>query len=357
MDIAYILTPFGFALIATIMLIPVWISVCRKFRLFDEPDERKHHTVMVPSMGGIAIFAGIFCSFLVFGQVQDNTALQYLLGAVLILFFTGFFDDLINVSPLKKIIFQSVSTIIAFYAGFRIDHLGGILGIYEIPEVMQLPLTLWFVVLFTNAYNFIDGADGLAGSIGVIMSSSLGAVFYHYGIYDYSILCFCITGALLGFLFYNFSPAKIFMGDTGSLVIGFTTAILAVKLLNPEINSGVEKVSPAYLVAALFIPLFDFIRVVILRSSKGYSPFKADRNHIHHLILKQGFGHRSVAIIMASFHLMIMSLHHLMVDVSVNLFMVIATLAGILFFNQKTISALASVRGFVFGEEKRYTKQ
>lgn len=353
MELIYMITPFGFAMIVTIMLIPVWISVCRKWSLFDEPDSRKHHMAMTPSMGGIAIFCGIFCSFLVFGMVNDNMKLQYLLGSVLILFFTGFFDDLINVNPFKKMILQSASAIVAFYGGFRLQNLDGLFGIYEIPLMLQLPLTIWFVVLFTNAYNFIDGVDGLAGSIGVIMTSAFGAIFYHYGIYDYAILSFCFSGALLGFLYFNFSPAQIFMGDTGSLVIGFTTAIMSIELLNAAVANPAEAVQPSYILAILFIPVFDFTRVVILRSINGTSPFKADRNHIHHMILNHGFGHRSVAFIMAGFNLMILSIHQLAQDVSDELLILVSVLAGVLFFNRKTMPALAYFRDQLFGYSRK----
>ncbi len=353
MDLIYMITPFGFSMIVTIMLVPLWISVCRKWRLFDEPDSRKHHMTLTPSMGGIAIFCGIFCSFLVFGQVSENMQLQYLLGSVLILFFTGFFDDLINVDHFKKLILQSVSAIIAFYGGFRLDNLDGLFGIYEIPLLLQLPLTLWVVVLFTNAYNFIDGVDGLAGSIGVIMSSAFGAMFYHYGIYDFAILSFCITGALLGFLYFNFSPAKIFMGDTGSLVIGFTTAIMSIKLLNAGVANPAEAIPVSYIFAVLFIPLFDFVRVVILRSINGTSPFKADRNHIHHMILSHNFGHRSVAFLMAGFNLLVLSVHQLNLTICDEYFILLSIIMGVLFFNQKTMGALSDFRDLLFGYSRK----
>lgn len=357
MDLVYLVTPFAFAMIVTIALIPVWISVCRKWRLFDEPDSRKHHLTLTPSMGGIAIFCGIFCSFLVFGQATEHMKLQYLLGSVLILFFTGFFDDLINVNHYKKLVMQSASAIVAFYGGFRLQHLGGLFGIDEIPLLLQLPLTLWLVVLFTNAYNFVDGVDGLAGGIGVIMTSAFGALFYHYGIYDFAILSFCITGALLGFLYFNFSPAQIFMGDTGSLVIGFTTAIMGIELLQAGSVHTTEVIPPSYIAAVLFIPLYDFARVIILRSLNGTSPFKADRNHIHHMILNHRFGHRSVVFLMAGFHLLILSVHQLTLNVQEELFILICVLLAMLFFNNKTMAALSVFRDRIFGySEKRAEK-
>ena len=161
--------PFGLSLLIAIVLIPVWISICRKWHLFDEPDARKHHRHLTPSMGGIAIFAGLFISYLSFAIIEDPESMRYLFGASLILFFTGFFDDLMDVPARNKLMLQIGSAAVVFAGGFRIESLGGFLGIYEIPFVIQLPLTLFFIVAFTNAFNFIDGIDGLAASLGLVM--------------------------------------------------------------------------------------------------------------------------------------------------------------------------------------------
>jgi UDP-GlcNAc:undecaprenyl-phosphate/decaprenyl-phosphate GlcNAc-1-phosphate transferase len=348
-NLLYVLTPFGFALVVTLVLLPVWITVCRKWHLFDEPDTRKHHSELIPSMGGIAIFAGIFCSFLVFSEIREHEKMRYLFGASLVLFFTGFFDDLINVKPFKKLIFQAVSAKVIYYGGISVINLDGALGIHEVPVLLHLPLTLFLVILFTNAYNFIDGVDGLAGSIGVIASSCIGALFIHYGKYDFAILSFCITGSLLGFLFFNFSPAKIFMGDTGSMVIGFLLAALAVELLNTGIRQPEIAVSPSYLFAILFIPLYDMIRVFIIRTVNGRSPFQADRSHIHHMLLGYGFGHRSVALLMASINLLIISLNQFVPVIPSNLFILLSLLVALSILNHQVLSLLSRIHHKIFG--------
>ncbi len=345
----HFVTPFGLALIITTILIPLWIAICGKWKLFDEPDTRKHHTTMIPSMGGIAIFAGLFISFLVFAKIAEPDKIRYLFGAALILFFAGFFDDLMDVPPMKKLIIQVASACVIYFGGYKILNLYGILWIDEIPQIMQLPVTLLLVVMFTNAYNFIDGVDGLAGSLGVVATSCMGGLFFHYGKFDYALLSFCITGSLLGFLFFNFSPAKIFMGDTGSLVIGFLIAVLSIELLNSGINQPEIAVNPAFIFAILFIPLFDISRVFMIRMIRGNSPFHADRNHLHHLILSYGFGHRSTALMMSSFSLFFIAIQVLFPKIPVNLFIVCSLLLMLIFVNPKVLGFIANLHHSVFG--------
>jgi len=342
-------TPFGLALVITLMLIPVWISICSKWKLFDEPDSRKHHTSMTPSMGGIAIFAGLFISFLVFAQISEPDKIRYLFGASLILFFTGFFDDLMDVPPLKKMIFQGVSTCVIFFGGFKIMNLDGIFWLHEIPVIFQFPLTLFLVIMFTNAYNFIDGIDGLAGSLGVVASSCMGALFLHYGKYDYALLSFCMTGSLLGFLFFNFSPARIFMGDTGSLVIGFLIAVLSIELLNTGVRQPDIAINPSFIFAILFIPLFDISRVFAIRVFNGTSPFHADRNHLHHLILRYGFGHRSTALMMSAFSLFFISIQLIFPNIPVNLFIVTSLFMMLILINPRVLGLFATMHHSFFG--------
>lgn len=345
----HFVTPFGLALVITLSLIPVWITICGKWRLFDEPDSRKHHTTMTPSMGGIAIFAGLFISFLVFARISEPDKIRYLFGAALILFFTGFFDDLMDVPPLKKLLIQCISTIVIYFGGYKILNLDGILWLHEIPELFQLPLTLLVVVMFTNAFNFIDGVDGLAGSLGVVATSCMGALFFHYGKADYALLSFCITGSLLGFLFFNFSPARIFMGDTGSLVVGFLIAVLCIELLNTGVSQPDIAVNPAFVIALLFIPLFDISRVFLIRIVNGSSPFHADRNHLHHLILKYGFGHRSTALMMSAFSLFFISLQIVFPKIPVNLFIACSLLIMLLIINPRVMGFLAQMHHSFFG--------
>jgi len=344
--------PFGLAMAICIVLIPLWITVCKRWKLFDEPDNRKHHRGITPSMGGIAIFAGLFISFLVFAEIYDHNKIRFMFGAVLVLFFTGFFDDLVDIPASKKLLFQTISASIIYFGGFRITSLDGLLWIQQIPDVLQMPLTLFLVILFTNAYNFIDGVDGLAGCLGVIMTSCFGALFIHYGKTDYAVLSFCATGALLGFLFFNFSPAKIFMGDTGSLVIGFMIAVMAIELLNSGIAQPDIAASPVVLVAILFVPLYDITRVLLIRILNGASPFRADRNHMHHLMLGFGFGHRSVALLMASMCLLFTLVPEMLHWIPMNATLLLLPMITYIFIHPKVLGTFASMHHRFFGNHQ-----
>ena len=343
--------PFGLAMIISVALIPLWITVCKRWKLFDEPDVRKHHSGIIPSMGGIAIFAGLFISFLVFADIYDHNKIRYLFGALLILFFTGFFDDLMDIPAVKKLLLQVISGSVIYYAGFRITSFDGLLWIHEIPELMQLPVTLFIVILFTNAYNFIDGVDGLAGCLGVIMTSCFGTMFLHYGKTDFAVLSFCATGALLGFLLYNFSPAKIFMGDTGSLVIGFMVSVLAIELLNTGMAQPEIAVNPVLIASTLFIPLYDITRVFLIRILNGSSLFKADRNHMHHLMLGFGFGHRSVALLMASMCLTFTIIPQVLQNVTPNALLLLFPIVTYIFIHPFVLGSVASLHHRIFGNQ------
>jgi UDP-GlcNAc:undecaprenyl-phosphate/decaprenyl-phosphate GlcNAc-1-phosphate transferase len=345
----HFVTPFGTSLIITILLIPVWITICRKWKLFDEPDGRKHHAMMTPSMGGIAIFAGIYISFLIFAEIHEYDKIRYLFGASLILFFTGFFDDLMDVPPLKKLLFQAVCAVIVNYGGYSIVNLDGLFGFHEVYHWLQMPLTVLLIVMFTNAFNFIDGVDGLAATLGIILSSAIGALFFYYGKHEFALLSFCITGSLLGFLFFNFNPARIFMGDTGSLVVGFMLATLSIELLNTGIKLPAVAVNPSLLFAILFIPLFDISRVLCIRIANGASLYTADRNHIHHLIMSHGFGHKSTALLMSFYSVSFIFLQQLFSSMPATTYVIGAVILAMLLINTKVIGAMAKVHHKLFG--------
>jgi UDP-N-acetylmuramyl pentapeptide phosphotransferase/UDP-N-acetylglucosamine-1-phosphate transferase len=336
--------PFGLAMILTTVLLPLWISICRKWHLFDEPDSRKHHSQLVPSMGGIAIFAGMFIAFLVFANITEYMKFRYLLGGVMILFFTGFFDDLMNVPPGKKFFFQLIASCVVYFGGFRILSLLGFAGIGEIPMVFGFPLTLIVISMFTNAYNFIDGIDGLAASLGVLISASLGTLFIMTGRVDFATLSFCITGSLAGFLIFNFAPARIFMGDTGSLIIGFLLIVLGIEMYSVIITSPEYAINPAVIAAIFFAPAFDIARVIFIRLLNGKSPFHPDRNHIHHKLLTLGFGHGGSTLIICAFASSVILLQFLLYEHSVLTFLLIAVLYALLFTNIRTLTIIAGAR-------------
>ena len=176
----------------------------------------------------------------------------------------------------------------------------GIFGLGEIAVFFQYLLTVLFIVGLTNAYNLIDGIDGLAGGIALIASFGFGILFYILNLSSYSLAAFALAGSLLGFLRFNFSPAKIFMGDTGSLSVGILLAILAIKLLETtSALSGFVEVNsffPVFVFALIIVPILDVSQVILVRIMSGRSPFSPDRGHIHHMLLRRGMSHKEAAL-------------------------------------------------------------
>lgn len=298
---------------------PSLIKVAVLKRLIDAPsEERKIHKRSVPTIGGIIIFAGTLFSYALWYNINDLiyyekifrsvTEFKLLIATSLILFFVGVKDDIIGTAPVKKLFAHIVVALILVLMGnLRITGLHGIFGISEIPYWGSVFLSIFTYVVVVNAFNLIDGVDGLAAGVGFIASSAFGTWFIFAGEYPYAALSFALAGALFGFLIFNFSPAKIFMGDSGSLIIGMFICVLAIKLIEYPLD-GLDhywiKISkPVYVIAALIYPLLDTLRVFITRAIKGQSPFTADRNHIHHKILDSHYNHSQTVIIIYLFTL------------------------------------------------------
>ena len=183
----------------------------------------------------------------------------------------------------------------------------GFLGIYEIPHVASIVLTIFTIIVITNSFNLIDGVDGLAGSLGLLTTLVFGTYFLIAGQITYAVMAFALSGSIIAFLIYNFSPAKIFMGDTGSLLLGLINAILVIKFINIAGNSAVTlplQASPAIGFAILMIPLFDTLRVFALRIFDRRSPFSPDRTHVHHFLLDIGLSHRMVTFTCVSVNML-----------------------------------------------------
>ena len=316
------LTGFIIVLVST----PVLIKVAKIKHLVDEPgDDRKVHHRSIPTLGGIMLFAGTIIAYsLWFPSAEESlggnydvlSALQdfkYLVASMFILFFMGLKDDIIGMSPTKKLIIHMlVGFILVYMAGIRITNFNGLFGIYEIPGWVSMLLSLFVYIVIVNAINLIDGVDGLAGGIGFIASVTFAVWFYQTGDYSLALLALGLAGSLLGFLVYNFNPAKIFMGDSGSLIIGVVLYVLAIKMIEFEEYQIFETIkSPAKPVMAMAIlsyPLVDTLRVFILRVIRGRSPFSADKNHIHHKLLSLGYSHRKTVFILYLYTLFIIGL-------------------------------------------------
>lgn len=278
--------------------IPPIIRVARIKKLYDEPIElRKIHKRRIPSLGGIAIFSSFLMTCGLFSTTQLPYA-NYLLSGGVIIFTIGLKDDLVGMDPYKKFAAQILAAlIIAYLADIRITSFYGLFGIYEIPDLLSYAVTILFIVFTINAFNLIDGIDGLAGGIGTVVCATFGLVFYQMGNMGFALVALTLVGALLGFLRFNISRARIFMGDSGSYTTGFVIAILSILFVelnkfDPSTNPfPFVKSVPAVAMGVLIIPLFDTIRVFVIRLARGGSPFVADRNHVHHRLIDVGLSH------------------------------------------------------------------
>lgn len=306
----------GLAFLITFFSIPVIIEVAKDKKLFDVPGERKVHNVVIPTLGGLGIFAGFIFATLIGVPPSAVSVLQYLLAAIMIIFFMGIKDDILILTATKKFVGQLIAAgIIIKFGGIEIKDLYGIFGIHSLPPTAAFLISLFTIVVITNSFNLIDGVDGLAGSLGLLTSLIFGIYFYYSGQTLYSIMALSLAGSLVGFLIYNFSPARIFMGDTGSLLIGLINSILVIKFINvaSDPSSPIPIGSaPALGFAILIVPLFDTLRVVSLRIINRRSPFWPDRNHIHHLLLDIGFSHKTIALTCVAANLLFVAIAFLL---------------------------------------------
>jgi len=291
----------------TFLAIPAVINVAEMKKLFDMPDERKVHHAPITPLGGLGIFAGFVFGCLLTLHFSQYTELQYFMAAALVIFFLGLKDDILIISPIKKFIGQVLAAfIIIYYGGIQIRSMNGFLGVYQLPEMFSLLLTYFAVIVVINSFNLIDGIDGLAGSLGLISTVIFGTYFLNVNMLPYAVIAFSMAGSLLAFLIFNFQPAKIFMGDTGSLLVGTINAILVIKFINV---AGTDEVSfritssPAVGFTILMVPLLDTLRVFGIRIFHRRSPFSPDRNHIHHLLLDKGFSHKAITFTLSAINL------------------------------------------------------
>ena len=307
-----ILLSGGLAFLISFFAIPVIIQVAKDKKLFDEPDERKVHKVVIPTLGGLGIFAGFVIATLLGVPLGGSSELQYFIAASIVIFFLGLKDDILILSASKKFAGQIIAAgILIKFGGVQIHNMHGLLGIYEIPNVASIVLSLLTIIIITNSFNLIDGVDGLAGSLGVLTTITFGAYFFYIGQLTYAVMAFALAGSLISFLIYNFSPAKIFMGDTGSLLVGLINSILVIKFINvaalPTTTFQLES-APAIGFAVLMIPLFDTLRVFGLRILNRRSPFSPDRNHIHHFLLDIGLCHKKTTLVCLSANILFIAL-------------------------------------------------
>ncbi len=325
---------FFTAFLVVLLTMPSLIKVARMKHLVDEPgDERKLHARSVPTIGGIIIFAAIIFSYALWfpeakgldladpslyrdyyeKMAEHFSEFKFILAAMVLLFFIGVKDDIVGFSPVKKLVgHMVVGYILVVVAGVRIVDMHGIFGVYEIPDFVSIGLSFFVYVVLVNAFNLIDGVDGLAGGVGLIAAMAFGSWLYLAGNVPLALLAFVLAGALVGFLVFNTHPARIFMGDSGSLIIGAILAVLAMRVVDePTAYMPVQLKqipTPIFAMAVLAYPLVDTLRVFVVRMARGISPFAADRNHIHHRLLDLGLGHRGTTLVLYIYALAIIGL-------------------------------------------------
>ncbi len=323
----HILVSVVLSFIITFFAIPIIIQIAKEKKLFDEPDERKIHKAVIPTLGGLGIFSGFMLAFLLCVPSFNGTDVQYFVASFFIIFLLGIKDDILIISPTKKFIGQLIAAfIIIKFGGIQINNMYGFMGIYHIPDFAATILSLFTIVVITNSFNLIDGVDGLAGSLGLFCTIIFGCYFYYSGHYTFSILSFALAGSLISFLIYNYPPAKIFMGDTGSLLIGIVNSILVIKFINvaqlPDAKLHLSS-SPAIGFAILAVPLFDTLRVFAIRIFFGRSPFSPDRNHIHHLLLDLNLSHIATTLICLTANIIVLFIAVAFQDLGNNILMII----------------------------------
>lgn len=285
------------AFVITYFSIPAIIRLSLVKRLYDVPDERKKHQQRISPLGGMAIFGGLVISFVFFTAHLANPALNSVLVALFIIFITGVKDDLYPLVPYKKLLGQLLAVgIVVFQGDIRLESMYGLYDIFELPYWISVSATVIFFLGIINSFNFIDGINGLSSALGIVVSITYAIWFVYLNEPLFLILALCITGSQFAFLRYNLVNAKIFMGDSGSMILGFFAALLSIYFLqaNEKTNEALLLHIDAliFAVGVLIIPVFDTLRVIILRVFVlKKSPFSADRNHIHHGLLDLGLSH------------------------------------------------------------------
>jgi UDP-N-acetylmuramyl pentapeptide phosphotransferase/UDP-N-acetylglucosamine-1-phosphate transferase len=337
MNLVLTIGAFIIGFILVMISIPSIIRVAHAKHLFEPFNARKVHTKIVPPMGGVAIFIGFTISSIIATDGISFDSLKYIIASVIIMFFIGLKDDLMDISARKKLIVQIFAAVILITLGnVRFTNLHGVLGANEIGFGVSLILSIFAMVVIINAFNLIDGIDGLASGLAILAAGAFGSWFYLSGHPQFAILSFALVGSLVGFFIYNVfgHRNKLFMGDTGSLIIGLVISALVVKFNEFNIDKTVPytlSAAPAVSFAIIIVPLIDTLRVMTIRISNKKSPFSADNNHIHHRLLKLVTSHFKVTLIIiaANAFIIAFALFLNQLSLNINLQFIMVFLSGV----------------------------
>lgn len=285
--------PFVIALVVSYALTPSVKKLAIKIGAVDRPNARKVHTHVIPRLGGLAIYIG-FMAAVLFCVPLQHELVGMLLGCTAIVA-VGIWDDICNIPDKVKLVGQILAACIPIAFGIQIEWLTNPFGdIIVLPELIAIPVTIFWIIGFTNTVNLIDGLDGLAAGVAFIASISMFLLAYNLNQFLPALVIVSMAGAALGFLQYNFNPAKIFMGDTGSMLLGYTLSVAAVLGL-VKTAATVALVVP---IIALGLPILDTTFAIIRRKMSGVPIFQPDKGHLHHRLLALGMTQKQAVLIM-----------------------------------------------------------
>jgi UDP-GlcNAc:undecaprenyl-phosphate GlcNAc-1-phosphate transferase len=283
----------GNAFIFSVALTPIARDIFRAYNVVDRPGRRKVHTYPIPRIGGIPIAIAYVIAL---NSLRGPTSgfplhwLQTILSGTAIIFVTGLIDDFLNLKPVVKLVGQILAAVVAFLNGLSIDHVGGAM----LPAWLSLLITVFWLLLTTNALNLIDGLDGLCGGIALWATLTFFVVAFTHGNNMLAFTALPLAAILLGFLAFNFNPATVFLGDSGALTIGFLLGCYGIIWTGHQITGG-GLVVP---LLALSVPMLDLGLSIVRRTLKHQPIFSADRGHIHHMLRDRGLSVRGAAMIL-----------------------------------------------------------
>jgi UDP-N-acetylmuramyl pentapeptide phosphotransferase/UDP-N-acetylglucosamine-1-phosphate transferase len=286
------------------LILPVLIAILRKMDIGDLPGGRKIHKKFIPSMGGIGFVLAAFLAIAIWGWQFPLPDIRYLIGAISLMFLVGLRDDMVELKATNKLLGQLVAVIlVVVLSDIRIKDLNGFLGVGELDLFLSYGFSAFVLLALTNSFNLIDGLDGLAGASASLVLAVLGFWFYTQGLESYALIALTFLGGVLAFLFFNWYPAKIFMGDTGSLTLGFVLGALIIAFMenNAALPEGAAwKFEPVFSagIALMIFPLYDMARVFARRIRRGKDPMTPDKSHVHHFMMRMGLNHSQVTLIL-----------------------------------------------------------
>ncbi len=347
---------FGFSIsfLITFLSIPAITKISRRKNLMDEPGYRSSHLRKIPNLGGIAIFFSIGVCASIFAY-ELFEMYKFLFASLIILLYVGVMDDIVVMRAYKKLVAQIVvSVMMVVFSDVRIRSLFGLFGIFELNYFVSIIFSIITFIILINAFNLIDGIDGLAGGYSILCCVFFGVSYFRLGEYNYPlvILSIVMIGSVMAFLYYNlsnFRQKKIFMGDTGSMLLGFLLAFTSICFIDIFIDKQLPSVpryhlksAPIIAVAILILPIIDTLNVILVRLVNKKSPFDADQNHIHHKVLRLNFTHRRSTFYILSYYFIVVIVAYLLRHVNITYLLLIIIFMG--FFGAYLPNIIAGIK-------------